>query len=398
MRWRRACSWNRWTLGQGAQGSVLIGADDSDKTRGCRRHRSLRPRRAETITLSGPGRLCALAGRRAAIRSVGAGPLVVMETEDFHPLNPKARGAFAALSDIEMMEPVGVVSGAGDAEDVAEMVAAFRFKRIIVTGLDRTRRLGTPWSPRPLVVPIWPMSCGMAGWKPRIFGAWRRRCWRFAPSCIENFLSGGHGMLGQPRTVKCGPEEILKCVRSVQPLSPPPAGFQRLSRPRLPASGPLAPGKPAGSQGSGDPDGRRDAVRRPGRRRRHYRPGGLDHPGLFEHRHPSCWRSASALRISGALFERFPAAFPAPCAIIDREGAGAHSHHQQQAAADRHIAGEDLEFGLCGPSVISQKGCSVTAATMVRSPNSITRAMPRVVAQQPRHRPPKKNKDQRHQQ
>ncbi len=69
--------------------------------------------------------------------------LVVMEADGFHPLNPKARGAFAALSDIEAVEAIGVVSAAGDAEDVAEMIAAFRFKRIIVTGLDRTRRLGT---------------------------------------------------------------------------------------------------------------------------------------------------------------------------------------------------------------------------------------------------------------
>ena len=70
------------------------------------------------------------------------GPLVVMEAEGFHPLNPKARGAFAALSDIDGIEAVGVVSAAGDAQDAAEMVAAFRFRRVIVTGLDRTRRLG----------------------------------------------------------------------------------------------------------------------------------------------------------------------------------------------------------------------------------------------------------------
>jgi hypothetical protein len=70
------------------------------------------------------------------------GQLVVMEAEGFHPLNPKARGAFAALNDIEGVEAVGVVSAAGDAEDAAEMVSGFRFRRLIVTGLDRTRRLG----------------------------------------------------------------------------------------------------------------------------------------------------------------------------------------------------------------------------------------------------------------
>jgi flagellar biosynthesis protein FlhF len=70
------------------------------------------------------------------------GKLVVMEAEGFHPLNPKARGAFAALGDIDGIDTVGVVSAAGDAEDAAEMVVAFRFRRVIVTGLDRTRRLG----------------------------------------------------------------------------------------------------------------------------------------------------------------------------------------------------------------------------------------------------------------
>lgn len=70
------------------------------------------------------------------------GRLAVMEAEGFHPLNPKARGAFAALNTIDSVETLGVVSAAGDAEDVAETVAAFRFRRIIVTGLDRTHRLG----------------------------------------------------------------------------------------------------------------------------------------------------------------------------------------------------------------------------------------------------------------
>lgn len=70
------------------------------------------------------------------------GRLVVMEADGFHPLNPKARGAFAALNDIADVETVGVVSAAGDAEDVAETIAAFRFRRLILTGLDRTRRLG----------------------------------------------------------------------------------------------------------------------------------------------------------------------------------------------------------------------------------------------------------------
>lgn len=68
--------------------------------------------------------------------------LALMEAEGFHPLNPRARSAFAALNDMEGVEAVGVVSAAGDAQDVGELVAAFRFRRLIVTGLDRTRRLG----------------------------------------------------------------------------------------------------------------------------------------------------------------------------------------------------------------------------------------------------------------
>ena len=74
--------------------------------------------------------------------SLPPGVLVLMEADGFHPLNPKARGAFAALSDMEDALAVGVVSAAGDAEDAAEMVKALRFRRLIITGLDRARRLG----------------------------------------------------------------------------------------------------------------------------------------------------------------------------------------------------------------------------------------------------------------
>jgi flagellar biosynthesis protein FlhF len=119
-----------------ARGILLIGAADAGKSQAASAiAAAARPR--ETLLLSGRDAFARLHGE-----ALPAGPLVVMETEDFHPLNPRARGAFAALSDIEMMQPLGVVSALRDAEDVAEMIAAFRFKRIIVTGLDRTRRLG----------------------------------------------------------------------------------------------------------------------------------------------------------------------------------------------------------------------------------------------------------------
>jgi len=68
--------------------------------------------------------------------------LLVMEADGFNPTNARARSAFACLSDIEGVESIGVVSALGDAEDVAETVTALRFRRVIVTGLDRTRRLG----------------------------------------------------------------------------------------------------------------------------------------------------------------------------------------------------------------------------------------------------------------
>ena len=68
--------------------------------------------------------------------------LTVMEADGFNPLNARAASAFSALGDIEGVETIGVVSALNDAEDIADIVAAFRFRRVIVTGLDRTRRLG----------------------------------------------------------------------------------------------------------------------------------------------------------------------------------------------------------------------------------------------------------------
>jgi flagellar biosynthesis protein FlhF len=71
-----------------------------------------------------------------------SGTLTVMEAEGFNPLNPRAAAAFSALGNIAGVETIGVVSALHDAEDVSDIVAALRLKRVIVTGLDRTRRLG----------------------------------------------------------------------------------------------------------------------------------------------------------------------------------------------------------------------------------------------------------------
>jgi flagellar biosynthesis protein FlhF len=68
--------------------------------------------------------------------------LTVMEADGFNPLNARAASAFSALGNIEGVETIGVVSALLDAEDVSDIVTAFRFRRVIITHMDRTRRLG----------------------------------------------------------------------------------------------------------------------------------------------------------------------------------------------------------------------------------------------------------------
>lgn len=75
-------------------------------------------------------------------RTPQPGLLTVMEADGFNPLNPRAASAFSALGDVEGVETIGVVSALNDAEDVSDLVQAFRFRRVIVTHMDRTRRLG----------------------------------------------------------------------------------------------------------------------------------------------------------------------------------------------------------------------------------------------------------------
>lgn len=72
--------------------------------------------------------------------------LAIIDTAGFDPRNGKARSAFAALAKIGDIEAVGVVSAAGDAEEMTEIVGALTSLgagRLIVTGLDTARRLGT---------------------------------------------------------------------------------------------------------------------------------------------------------------------------------------------------------------------------------------------------------------
>jgi flagellar biosynthesis protein FlhF len=68
--------------------------------------------------------------------------LTVMEADGFNPLNARAASAFRALGDIEGVDTIGVVSALNDAEDVADLVSAFRFRRVIITHMDLTRRMG----------------------------------------------------------------------------------------------------------------------------------------------------------------------------------------------------------------------------------------------------------------
>jgi flagellar biosynthesis protein FlhF len=68
--------------------------------------------------------------------------LTVMEADGFNPLNVRAASAFSALGDIEGVETIGIVSALSDAEDIRDIVTAFRFRRVIITHMDRTRRLG----------------------------------------------------------------------------------------------------------------------------------------------------------------------------------------------------------------------------------------------------------------
>jgi len=68
--------------------------------------------------------------------------LTVMEADGFNPVNSRAASAFSALGDIGGVETIGVISAMTDAEDAGDIVTNFRFRRVIITNLDRTRRLG----------------------------------------------------------------------------------------------------------------------------------------------------------------------------------------------------------------------------------------------------------------
>lgn len=67
---------------------------------------------------------------------------ILVESQSFHPRNMRARTAFGCVSQRPDVETVGVVSALADAEEISEIISAFRLTRIIVTGLDMARRFG----------------------------------------------------------------------------------------------------------------------------------------------------------------------------------------------------------------------------------------------------------------
>ncbi|HEX4117559.1 MAG TPA: hypothetical protein VHX99_02060 [Rhizomicrobium sp.] len=67
---------------------------------------------------------------------------IQIESQNFHPRNMRARTAFGCVSQRPDVETIGVVSALADAEEISEIISAFRLSRIIVTGLDMARRFG----------------------------------------------------------------------------------------------------------------------------------------------------------------------------------------------------------------------------------------------------------------
>jgi len=121
-----------------ARGILLVGAGGAGKS-------AVAAKILHAATLVGRATQFSRADGGLALFRTGTNPpdlLTVMEADGFNPLNARAASAFSALGDIEGVETIGVVSALNDAEDVSDIVSAFRFRRVIVTHMDRTRRLG----------------------------------------------------------------------------------------------------------------------------------------------------------------------------------------------------------------------------------------------------------------
>ena len=72
--------------------------------------------------------------------------IAIIDTAGFDPRHGKARTAFSALAKIDDIEAIGVVSAGTDAVEASETIGALSTlgaRRLIVTGSDVVRRLGT---------------------------------------------------------------------------------------------------------------------------------------------------------------------------------------------------------------------------------------------------------------
>ena len=101
--------------------------------------------RASHIFLIGPsgaGRSSVAAKLTHAASRAGHNQVVIIDSQGFNPRNRRARAAFGCVGARRDMQTIGVISALADAEEVSETIAAFRLKRIIVTGLDMAGRFG----------------------------------------------------------------------------------------------------------------------------------------------------------------------------------------------------------------------------------------------------------------
>ncbi|HWC62756.1 MAG TPA: hypothetical protein VG501_03975 [Rhizomicrobium sp.] len=121
-----------------ARGLVLVGPDGAGKS-------AVAAKIAHMALLSGRKvEMASAADGLALFRTAtfDSDSLMVMEARGFNPANRRALTAFAAMGKAEGAESIGVVSATCDAEDVLETVTMLGLPRIVVTGLDRTSRLG----------------------------------------------------------------------------------------------------------------------------------------------------------------------------------------------------------------------------------------------------------------
>lgn len=97
----------------------------------------------------------------ALARTIGAEraakATTIIDTAGFDPRDGKARTAFSALTKIEGVETVAVVSAMSDAEEIAETVSALKgagAQRLIITCADLAHRLGALLSATTRALPL----------------------------------------------------------------------------------------------------------------------------------------------------------------------------------------------------------------------------------------------------